>query len=1850
MATWNGGIVQRVPHLEGTDGFQERVKNERQILKETLAQQLNQDLLGILIDGSQTDVTFHVGAAVFRAHKAVLLARVPEFFERISGKPLKQDTEKYPQVINVESFRPSQFKCFLQQIYTADRKVNHLEEELLLNKEPNRERLTEENNFYLSGVFHNVEILNVRDLDRIMPSNQFPPDTGSLEVNEEMLTSSLLEDDMPEAMFDMPEEIEAEYETLSSDDPPPEPASVLGADLLALYKRGCCPDITLHVENRTFHAHRAILCARSSYFAAMLSGNWMESFQKSITLAGVSHIEVEIMMNFLYGAILDLPKEALPRSVLTVADMYNLDGLKKVVLHLLKKDYCKFFHKPVIGMQQSILECLQISHSVGIDGLYNSCMRWITKYFVKCWSGKNFARLPAELQKACLMSVVQSLNVKNVVSVLMESDRLLWSLPEVKWAEQAIAVTEELQDECIKFIVPHFLETIKSKSFLHLLKAQRMSRRPYLVERIFAAIEQNITVTDGCLQFIAVDLLRSQVVYKEVGFASEISALFDKLWTFLVQSFYAVRHTEGWKLMKPQDQEQIQTVALDKGDDRKLSKRPTLTSSQHKKRLLLDLFPFDVAEQVCRKEKLLSTNVIVSNCQLTATSRMKSESSVHTANGRLSAGALRKGEAKGKDVKKANDKTPKFGKANEKSTLTKLNTPARTRLEAKAKGESTVSKVKVCSDGLGSTLSSREVCRQDGKANTGARPKATLGSSSVQAKLGKPAKKSVQPQPEVSPAERNGNQCISDEPELSNKDAAVGTSGRCDGSHPRNAVEVNSRSKKMLFVNSPVESAAQEMAKSPISQKSAVSRPASVIKMTKTAAAAMKTSRPFSNSTPNKQKPQNRDEEMLSGRVKKTWNSSSNSSVQHRARSASGAAVKSKDPKGGTMSLEKTDPASERSDSSKQATRVPNSAIGNEMLAKAHSKPAKAAALTAVKANTKKMTHVGTTSPRTPINYSKVALKEKSSSLPNVRKPSSKLLPATNKVSSSLKRSNSSCHDKEAPNTLCHDVKSEARIKNDQMGVSSQSKHRQNTEVLPAASRDSKLAGGDQTLTCALSTKIVNSSNPSNHAKNANECTLENIDATSVVTNVVNSEGHTTPKLSEDIGLKSNLQIIQGHSSTANKESPSDPSSETKLPIFNGCESIKEGPLHRGSNCAVKVKYDHLLPDSQHEGESLLSKDIFEQNNATLSAHSFGQASESAKYNIKQGENQVLSGSPKETDVTGITESQMLLETPLVEPWNLGTEVSPASDASFPKQSPDTDTGSVTTSSDDIKPNSEDYDAGGSQDDDGSNERGVSKCSTVVCHDFLGRSSSDTSTPEELKEYDSGLRVEVKVKSVESHGKTRAASTRESVSNHCSKISPGIKAVERGREEDAVPAGEKLDPVSDLLSSCEVTEEDKSEIENAEEIFPLPVAVPPSLPPPEQDIYHFQGIDNLAFEDVTENETEVTNFSSTANFKRSVLLSVDECEELGSDEGEGESPLACSFDSLTPSDVFDGGSHEGGHQRYGRTYYSRYSLDIDDDFLVCGQQPQEKGKRQSRDSSPSLDAEETGVVANDAQPQVVSAEIEQATSVSIALVAHHLFTEPLGEGVGQHLEKERMDGNMFENQYEDNVLPEQNNIQPTGDGGGDDRPQERPCHLHLCQKGHSFSLHSDDLDTNELLANVEKGHVQGYYSTSSEQTDNSLPTGNLADCDRSQSCAFERRPSKTLSPIYEMELTEDAERSSEVEMSHVHQGENERFAERDWILLKQLLGDQDLNCGVVNCLPEDVNLAQYLINQTLFLSRDACKTPGKIAIEKEALCKWTELLSPSEDSTASITVASFSPEESVSPQGEWTIVELETHH
>ncbi|KAM5170371.1 uncharacterized protein ACMZJ9_003308 [Mantella aurantiaca] len=76
----------------------------------------------------------------------------------------------------------------------------------------------------------------------------------------------------------------------------------------------------------------------------------------------------------------------------------------------------------------------------------------------------------------------------------------------------------------------------------------------------------------------------------------------------------------------------------------------------------------------------------------------------------------------------------------------------------------------------------------------------------------------------------------------------------------------------------------------------------------------------------------------------------------------------------------------------------------------------------------------------------------------------------------------------------------------------------------------------------------------------------------------------------------------------------------------------------------------------------------------------------------------------------------------------------------------------------------------------------------------------------------------------------------------------------------------------------------------------------------------------------------------------------------------------------------------------------------------------------------------------------------------------------------------------------------------------------------------------------------------------------------------------------------------------------------------------------------------ELGLVEHIIGRTLFLaaSEGGLKGGAKGQVE---LGKWAELLSPLEESRASITsVTSFSPEGEVSSQGDWTVVEVETFH
>ncbi|KAH0629631.1 hypothetical protein JD844_011851 [Phrynosoma platyrhinos] len=123
-------------------------------------------------------------------------------------------------------------------------------------------------------------------------------------------------------------------------------------------------------------------------------------------------------------------------------------------------------------------------------------------------------------------------------------------------------------------------------------------------------------------------------------------------------------------------------------------------------------------------------------------------------------------------------------------------------------------------------------------------------------------------------------------------------------------------------------------------------------------------------------------------------------------------------------------------------------------------------------------------------------------------------------------------------------------------------------------------------------------------------------------------------------------------------------------------------------------------------------------------------------------------------------------------------------------------------------------------------------------------------------------------------------------------------------------------------------------------------------------------------------------------------------------------------------------------------------------------------------------------------------------------------------------------------------------------------------------------------------------------------------------------------PSEILSTIYEVESGAETP------------GPDEEEGSRCFCTASR---DQALHLGNIQA-----TVVQQLINRTLLFPME---TPsgavgGKGAMSSEAeIGKWTELISPLDESRASITsVTSFSPEDMSSPHGDWTVVEVETFH
>lgn len=1240
---------------EAVREFQAKEHNFKNRLRNRLAKALSDDLHWLLKEEQETDVTLCLGSAVrLKAHRVVLLARVPH---------LLQGAESSTPVIHLQNIEPAALKDILQKAYTDGKCLGREKSSILTS--------------------HN---------------GHSPTENGTAIGSHEVDSQGI------------------------SDQEHLEPASGLGADLLALYRRGDMSDISIQVADRVFSTHRAILCARSQYFRAMLCGSWMESMRQCITLQGLGPEEMEILLCFMYGAILDLPPGTNVSQVVLAADMLGLEGLKDVAEMVLTRDYCKFFPKPVDRIQKSILECLAITHSIGLHNLHRSCVIWVAEHFVRCWSDRNFALLSPELQKDCFNTVTQNMSVQSVVSVLCGSEQLIGSLPEVKWAKQVLSLVNELQKECLHMIVTHLPRVIHTAAFQNLRQREEFTRDPTLIRKVCVAVREGVTVENCCDLFTAVDRLCGDPaevdiitddrarLEEEEPFRHELCLLRTRLWTFLLQSFFAVRHTKGWDSLQPRYREKILAAALDKGECKRFGKKPVLSSSQKCAKCLSG------SSSACDSPTPIkaSQGPQGSPARLVGarSGTMKSDALGLTAHTALGG----KTKASNISVQSRNEKVK----------------PAHTAAKTK-----TTFSVKPVLNGTGGSCSQRENSTTSGprgsplgkgvldrKPNPGARPKSSPAGTDFVASQTKAGKSQNTTSGKDLPLEPAFDSTSNTQPAPNVPSNSGSTSPDNSTGTPRN----NGHSTITGLRSKPQARA---------TPKSTLTKPAQKPDIDKTSSPTNKA---------NKAKPTTTNQ------------------------AGPGISAARSDPKKSTVSGLAENHAVSSRPSPAVSSRKP--AFPKKELEKDVTKPLMTKKTTKAIPESKSSIKTSTVKQSSPV-LNKTGSKQKASETP-ATKSSLKSSGAVKNTTTSAgakkpvaagKDSASSPKLSENKKVARHPASTEAKAR--KQGVASSAQH---SLVSPAVLDQSKAV--QETVTkdaSAISTKI-HDVDKSSHPPSI-------LNSTEVKTQSV------TPEMQNSVNTKTS-----GHSNPPNLSGPQQGHHSTN--------SSKESDLPPDTPCSL--------------------------------------------------------GS---------------VETPLEELSNgLHTQVSPESE-----------TGSATTSSDDIKPRSEDYDAGGSQDDDYcSHERGISKCGTIRCPDFLGRSSSDTSTPEELKMYESGtgLRVEVQLR-----GRDVETTSEEEV---------GRQRPQSWIRKDEVPGEEKLckidatvknmTDVQDQLFSSE--EEEETEDERSEiEVVPGEMSAPLSEPFPQ-----FQGIVNLAFEDAVDQENKQPEYQSS-NFHRSVLLSVDECEELRCEEG-----------------------------------------------------------------------------------------------------------------------------------------------------------------------------------------------------------------------------------------------------------------------------------------------------------------------------------------------------------------------------
>ncbi|XP_033098387.1 uncharacterized protein LOC117102265 isoform X1 [Anneissia japonica] len=526
-----------------SDSFVEREKKEREKLRLSNSIQLQQDLHSIFEREEHYDLTFVYKKIRWNVHTALLQQRAPIFYSHV------KDCGDEVTLAFLAEEECDTFSNWLRALYTEDSVDNY---EATVNEWISKFKKSIEDGTQQMNEHENV------NLEELNHQQEMVVDSTGKNVNS--LSAEKGFTDLPEC------------------------CSQLGNDLISTLISGKGTDLELRVHDGMVRVHKFIVSGRTHYFAAMLSGAWRESSDSYIYLPNFSLSALLSTLYFIYGGVLNIPQTASICELLFIADMYNLQGLKEVVMLRLKSDNCHFFHKPCAGCLACAPEALALSVKFHETNFTKACLRWMTKHFVKVWRSKSFAAMGKQLMQMCYENALEELKPDSVVAIVTQSDKLLETLPRVKWNEPLIELVEKLRDAGLVYIAENFTIVSRHENFQLLLQGMGWSCN--LLELMFNKVVAALVAETANSVFLSANYLKKMAEEDELSnsVSTELVKFYFKCYTYMVSNANHQILIDDWNTIPEDIKCKIKQDAVYVDEGKKtLVPKPKLTSASRPK-------------------------------------------------------------------------------------------------------------------------------------------------------------------------------------------------------------------------------------------------------------------------------------------------------------------------------------------------------------------------------------------------------------------------------------------------------------------------------------------------------------------------------------------------------------------------------------------------------------------------------------------------------------------------------------------------------------------------------------------------------------------------------------------------------------------------------------------------------------------------------------------------------------------------------------------------------------------------------------------------------------------------------------------------------------------------------------------------------------------------------------------------------------------------------------------------------------------------------------------------------------------------------------------------------------------